>query len=1253
MTTNETPDDKEPKQNGETGSDPATSSAHDPLGPILESFLERYRKGERPALTEYVARHPSLADQIRELLPALVEIERLGVPDDAGASPSAAESTLDQETEPDHSEPGLSAFLAVRAGRLPRRLGDYRILGLIGDGGMGVVYEAVRESLKSRVALKVMHPRFHAKPDYLKRFHNEARSAAQLHHTNIVSVFDYGEHEGVCYYAMQYIAGHSLEEILVDVRRLRSQHGGENALTARVDEKGLAAPTAAPDDPRSKDRGDPLRRTVTMGLLTGCFVARGIDKPEPDERAHVVTEPIEPEPVSGANRDGRLGLEAGPENELVQPRKSKRSRKPFSSAPGSSTTSSLTGHGEDRYNREIARLGVQVADALAYAHKHGVLHRDIKPSNLLLDAVGNVWVTDFGLAKFEEAENLSHSRDVIGTLRYMAPERFRGVSSRRCDVYSLGATLYEMLTLRPVFENEDRLLLIDQIAYERPMPPRQIDGRIPRDLETIVMKAPAKDPKDRFASADEMAAELRRFLEHRPIRSRPITTHERITRWCRRNPAVAALMSLAGFLTAFLAVGATVAAWRFREQRDQVRIEQSRTQASLTRAERAEHESRLALGQSLASEGAAVQRGGLIGQRFDSLDRLARAAQALGVDPEGRERLPDIRNRAIAALGLVDIRIQRRHDCGDVMGITVDAALERYAVAETSGEIAIRALDDDRELVRLPGPARSDFWYAHSRFSPNGELLAASYARRGESGDLCRIWRLDRRELLGGFVNAGGLEFHPDGRRVLFRSMKGDVAVWDRVERRVVRRLSLDFAPYCLTLDPTGRRLAVGNSDSNHPRVVILEFDTGRVLADWRADVGVGAMAWSADGRLLAIGDGSAPRVYVWNVSRGTLASVLRGHTGPIERAIFAHSGYLLATTSSDITTRLWDAASGEPLAVMPGRLISAFAPDDRRLVLENGRRIDIGEVATAAECRTLHPGMFGNRTDNLESSGLVEADASPDGRMIATSGVDGVRLWESDTGRELAHLKAGYTEYVMFHPDGQCLITSNVWGVFRWPIRPDSDRGPGAIRVGPPDLLRETAKPDPPHATLMPDRRSLALTDNTNARVLLVDSRHPHPALSRAKALDSGENHRMTSVAVSPDGRWLAVGGWYENGVRVWDLRHRQLERILKPKDAVGIAKFFVGFSPDGHWLISSTSPDASPDSYDFWRVGMGARSSDRTEDQRGRHEESGVHKRRPADGPANRARPGLAGRRRHGPRTRAAHDLAASKPGAAGVQF
>ena len=332
---------------------------------------------------------------------------------------------------------------------------------------------------------------------------------------------------------------------------------------------------------------------------------------------------------------------------------------------------------------------------------------------------------------------------------------------------------------------------------------------------------------------------------------------------------------------------------------------------------------------------------------------------------------------------------------------------------------------------------------------------------------------------------------------------------------------------------------------------------------------------------------GDDPRVYVWNVRRGALASVLQGHTAEIIGAQFAHSGYLLATASWDGTTRLWDAASGEPLAIAPGGLLG-FSPDDRRLAFSCGRedrRLGRGRGRGVPDAPPRHA------RQPLRGAGRDRGDlrltVSPDGRLVATCDGDGVRLWESDTGRELAHLKAGHCETVLFHPDGQSLISSGRWGLYRWPIRPDPERGPDAIRVGPPELLREPAGSGWNKATWLPDHRTLALIDNANARVLLVDSSHPHPAWSRATALDSGENRRMTSVAVSPDGRWLAVGGWNEAGVRVWDLRRRRLERILRPKDAVGDTKFFIGFSPDGRWLVSCTHSDAGPGSYQFWRVG------------------------------------------------------------------
>jgi hypothetical protein len=168
------------------------------------------------------------------------------------------------------------------------------------------------------------------------------------------------------------------------------------------------------------------------------------------------------------------------------------------------------------------------------------VHRDIKPSNLLLDTQSRGWIADFGLAQ-TDGEALTQTGDLVGTLRYMAPERFRGWSDPRSDIYSLGLTLYEMLILRPAFEAADRLELIRRVTHDEPPRPRKVDPRIPRDLETIVLKAIDKEPSRRYATAGELAADLRRFAEDRPIAARRSTWAERAWRACRRNPVSAGL----------------------------------------------------------------------------------------------------------------------------------------------------------------------------------------------------------------------------------------------------------------------------------------------------------------------------------------------------------------------------------------------------------------------------------------------------------------------------------------------------------------------------------------------------------------------------------------------------------------------------------------------------------------------------------------------------------------------------------------
>ena len=407
---------------------------------------------------------------------------------------------------------------------------------------MGIVYEAEHQSLKSRVALKVMHPRYRADRAYVRRFQTEARSAAKLHHTNIVPVFDYGEHEGVCYYAMQCIVGVGLEWVLEDVRRLRA--------VAIPDTERL---TVIPEGTY------PVRAAHTVAAISRSLLTGQFTSPQP-AGATIPATPSDAPAAADVSASAAAAGEAEP------------------------ASSSFAGQPESVYFREVARLGSQVADALDYAHKQGVIHRDIKPQNLLLDARGNVWVTDFGLAKLVEADDISQSHELVGTMRFMAPERFRGVTSPLGDVYSLGATLYELLALKPAFDERDQARLADQITHQPPVPLRDHDRRIPRDLETLVVKALAKDPRDRFASAAELADELRRYLESRPIRSRPVGVAERLWRWCKRSPGLAAASVAAAALVAIVVIGSAVAAWKFHRDGLRIQLAERATRASLSTA---------------------------------------------------------------------------------------------------------------------------------------------------------------------------------------------------------------------------------------------------------------------------------------------------------------------------------------------------------------------------------------------------------------------------------------------------------------------------------------------------------------------------------------------------------------------------------------------------------------------------------------------------------------------------------------------
>jgi eukaryotic-like serine/threonine-protein kinase len=513
--------------------DPAVSE--DRFNALADEFIKRRRLGQNPSVESYAAAHPDLAEEIRQAFPALLMIDDL--------KPSSGDPTGNFD----------AASVVVRGAKL-ERLGDFRVLREAGRGGMGVVYEAEQESLGRRVALKVLAA--HAVPDpaQVKRFEREARAAAQLHHTNIVPVFGVGEQNGLHYYAMQFIAGLGLDAVIDEVKRLR--HATQTPV----------AP--APPDFLEGPGGSALTAAaIARSLVTEAFTAA------PPPRVNPSTiEPARPSDPGASPQSPRPGAESHS----------------FSSEAALSASGISSGSSSDsQYWRSVARVGLQVARALEYAHNQGILHRDIKPSNLLLDSQGTVWVADFGLAKAVEGEDLTHTGDIVGTIRYMAPERFQGRCDARSDIYALGLTLYEMLGLSPAFEQKSRQALIRQVMEEEPPRLRKLDPSIPRDLETVIHKAIARDPAGRYATAGALADDLSLFLDNKPVRARDIGMVERSWKWARRRPAIASL--LGGLVVAVLA-GLTAVTWQWRAAvtaRDEARIARDEARGNLKVASKA------------------------------------------------------------------------------------------------------------------------------------------------------------------------------------------------------------------------------------------------------------------------------------------------------------------------------------------------------------------------------------------------------------------------------------------------------------------------------------------------------------------------------------------------------------------------------------------------------------------------------------------------------------------------------------------
>jgi WD40 repeat protein/serine/threonine protein kinase len=1140
-------------------------SRGDVVDQLAEEFLARYRRGERPAVQEYAAKYPEQAAQIRDLFPALVALERVAP---AGDSESV--------------HPG-AAPEALSSARLPEQLGDYRIVREIGRGGMGVVYEAEQQSLGRQVALKVLLRNAAQDPRLVSRFRRESRAAAQLHHTNIVPVFEVGQQDGLCYYAMQFIRGQALDAVFQELQHLRS----DRAPGAIQEEAALAG-------------------SLADALQTGAFEPAGSAcATEAHEPTDTPVAPVPPPPATPL---------------------------PTAALPDRSELSSVASNYR-RYCRNVARLGLQAAEALAYAHGRGIVHRDIKPANLLLDSTGVLWVSDFGLVKTQDPA-LTDTGDLVGTLRYMAPERFRGECDARADVYALGLTLYELLVLRPAFDGQDRLHLVDQIGHQEPSRPRVLDSRIPRDLETILMKAIEKEPRRRYPSAEALAGDLRRFLADEPIQARRIGPLERLGRWGRRNPLVAGLSAAVVLVTALGFAGVFGQMQEAKEQRDVAQQQRDEVRALNERLQRTLYAAHMNLAQHAWEKGDPERVRELLEQQLPKagvndlrgfewyyLYRLSHAelltlnghtggVVSVAISPDGKRLVSGSQRAAKVwdAQSGQELFTLKGHALVASVAFSPDGKrLASQGWAGNSSAVKVWDTQTGQELLSLK--AQSDgFPGSRVVFSPDGKRLACAGntwddTKKAVVAGQVKVWDAQTgQELLSlkGHIRVGDLAFSPDGKRLASADDKM-VKVWDAQTGQDL----LTFKGHTGRVDsvafsPDGRRLA----SSSDKEFKVWDAQTGQELLSLKGNSN--SVVYSLDGKRLAGGQENG-WVKVWDAQTGQELLSLKGHSREVTSVAFSADGKRLASASYDGTVKVWDAQTNQNPLTFPGAATSpvasvAFSPDGKRLASGGSGRPDSGpgvlkvwdaqtgqEIFTlkghTANVTTVAYSPDGKRLASGAGDKMVKTwDAqtgqelltlkghtnqvhgvtySPDGTRLASASKDNtVKVWDAQTGQELLALKHAEVLSVAFSPDGKRLAS----GSGRWSSQRDLS---GDVKVWDAQTGQELLALK--HAGVLsvafsPDGKRLASAGGPEVNVW--DGQTGEKLLSL-----KGHSRPVGSVAFSPDSKRLAGGGggWGMPGeVKVWDAQTGQ--ELLTVEGNSGQVNG-VAFSPDSHRLAAGSN--------------------------------------------------------------------------------
>jgi eukaryotic-like serine/threonine-protein kinase len=838
--------------------------------------------------------------------------------------------------------------------------------------------------------------------------------------------------------------------------------------------------------------------------------------------------------------------------------------------------------GEPWPAREAAGFLESVARAIEAAHQRGVVHRDLKPSNILLqdersaapdalpaDAIPKI--ADFGLARALDAETgLTSTGMAVGTPEYMAPEQASGkAAGPAADIYALGAVLYQLLTGHPPFRGDTPADVLQAVAFAEPVAPRRFRSGIPRDLETIALKALEKEPARRYATAAEMAEDLRRFRNDEPIRAQPPGAWDRMAKWARRRPALAALCAVLAAVIALSLTGITALWLKATAAANRA------SAAAVLAAGREEIARRASYRTAVAAAAAALELNNTASARS-----LLAAAPAEYHNWEWRHFSAQLDNAQIIF----------RPDDGAVHETALAPAGSTLAYSLVGGrDIRLWSLSSKTQLAVLRG---LDAEVQKIRFSPDGTLVAGG----SRDGAVC-VWDVASQRTVvvlpahGATIN--NLVFSPDGSRLACIPGNWNTRIWDIKSGRCLS----NFRALRLRFGPDSRRVVASIDVIAHIR----DTDTGAAIRALAVpDSGVHSVAFSPDGTLIATGTNHPlSAVCVWNVDRDDPPAILRGHKNAVYWLTFSPDSKRIASMSSDKSVRIWDIASRKAVAVMPGHATAAraaeFSPDGGRLVtagLDGTVRVfnavegtlagilrchgqsrdepDVSEGAAAVAIRdqdgavSLWDVDLAMRRSVLlgHTSYVYDATFGGDGRTIASAAWDGtVRLWDADTGLETCAIKQPEMVVTSVALSRDCRRiasfarhgTLGVWDraskQLVWSVTVDVHGGIDA------DF----------RAVFNARGDLLAACGSRDGTIRLFDAASGSPAGTLVAHQDA-----VSDVAFAPDGSRLASGD-SRGTLRIWKLATRAPVASMKAHDE---RIHRVAFSHDGR-LVATASHD------------------------------------------------------------------------------